>query len=78
MNISKLMHYSRSVCYTWEDQNYRDLMIKIVRTLEPRRLEAGKIIYKTLEEVDEIYFIEKGAVDIGFEINREPNYVIRL
>ena len=53
-------------------------MIKIVRTLEPRRLDAGKIIYKTIQEVDEIYFIEKGSVDIGFEINREPNYVIRL
>ena len=53
-------------------------MIKIVRTLEPRRLDAGKIIYKTIQEVDEIYFIEKGSVDIGFEVNREPNYVIRL
>ena len=57
---------------------YRDLMIKIVRTLEPRRIDAGTIMYKTVEEVDEIYFIEKGAVDIGFEISMIPKYVIRL
>lgn len=53
-------------------------MIKIVRVLEPRLLHRGTIIYQTVEEVEEIFFIEKGSVDIGFEISRESKYVIRL
>ena len=53
-------------------------MIKIVRKLEPSRFSAGEILYKTIEEVQEIFFIEKGTVDIGFEISREEKYVIRL
>jgi hypothetical protein len=53
-------------------------MIKIVRCLEPRRIKPNTIIYRTVEEVDEIFFIDKGSVDIGFEISRETKYVIRL
>ena len=53
-------------------------MINLVRKLEPRYEEKGTIIYKTVEEVEEIFFIEKGSIDIGFEINRESKFVLRL
>lgn len=44
--MSKMLRGARAVYYTWEDQNFRELMIKIVRVLEPRRLSAGTIIYR--------------------------------
>jgi hypothetical protein len=63
-NVSGLKVY-----YTWDDQSYRDFMINLVRKLEPRYEVTGTIIYKTVEEVEEIFFIDKGSIDIGFEIN---------
>lgn len=53
-------------------------MIKVVRVLEPRRMAAGTIIFNTIEEVQELFFINKGSVDIGFEVSRDPKYVLRL
>lgn len=66
------------VLYTWDDQNYRDFMLNLLRNLEPRTEPTGTVIYRTLEEVEEIYFIEKGSVDIGFEINRITKFIFRL
>ena len=53
-------------------------MVTLLSHLEPRSEEAGTVLFKTIEEVDEIFFIEKGTVDIGFEINRETRFIIRL
>ena len=50
----------------------------MVRKLEPRHEFKGTVIYKTVEEVEEIFFIDKGTIDIGFEINREAKYCLRL
>jgi uncharacterized protein YuzE len=46
--------------------------------LEPRREEKGVIIFDELDEVNEAIFIENGQVDVGFEINRKQQFVIRL
>ena len=64
--------------FTWEDQNYRDFMVGLLRSLEPRFEPAGTQIFQTLTEVRSIYFIMQGSVDVGFEINRLPKYVVRL
>jgi hypothetical protein len=53
-------------------------MIELLRKLEPRTEPSGTILYKTIEEVEEMFFIEQGTVDIGFEINRETKFVMRL
>jgi CRP-like cAMP-binding protein len=53
-------------------------MVTLVRNLEPRHENPGRIIFRTVEEVNEIFFIESGSVDIGFEINRDSKYVLRL
>jgi CRP-like cAMP-binding protein len=53
-------------------------MIRVTECLEPRCVPAGTIIFRTVEDVDEIFFINKGAIDIGFEISRQSKYVIRL
>ena len=53
-------------------------MMTLVLKLEARQEPKGTIIFRTVEEVDEIFFIEKGSIDIGFEINRNGKYVMRL
>jgi hypothetical protein len=53
-------------------------MIGVLSSLEPRYEPAGTQIFDTLMEVRSIYFIVKGTVDVGFEINRIPKYVVRL
>lgn len=34
-------------------------------------------MYNELDEVNEVIFFTKGDYDVGFEINRERNYVVR-
>ena len=53
-------------------------MMDIVQKLEPRMEQPGVILYKTVDEVDEIFFISTWCVDIGFEISRVSKYVVRL
>lgn len=53
-------------------------MIDMLRALEPRREEAGVMLHMELDEVNEVNFILNGTFEIGFEINRIPNYVLRF
>jgi hypothetical protein len=53
-------------------------MVDLLSMLLPRKELCGSYIFHTLEEVNEIFFIEKGHVNIGFEINRGARYIIRL
>ena len=46
-----------NVMFTWDDQNYRDFMINLMRYLQPRMASSGTIIFRTVEEVEEIFFI---------------------
>lgn len=36
------------------------------------------MLFNTLEEVNEIFFIEKGSINIGFEVNRGFKFIVRL
>jgi hypothetical protein len=56
--------------YTWNDPEYRELMMCILSSLEPIFYEKGTFIYRELDEFGEINFIQKGDVAIGFEINK--------
>ena len=53
-------------------------MEALLYNLEPRREEKNVILHDELDEVNEAIFFEKGMVDVGFEINRKKNFVIRL
>ena len=53
-------------------------MIEVISYLEPRYAEPYKLLYRTIEEVNSIFFIVKGSVEVGFEVNRDPKYVLRL
>ena len=62
---------------TFDDQSYRIFMIKIMQHLEPRRELKGTILYDELEEISEVFFLSKGSMDIGYEINRIRKFVLR-
>lgn len=45
-------------------------MIDMLRLLQPRQERANEMIYKELDEINEVIFINNGTFEIGFEINR--------
>ena len=52
--------------------------MKILGFLEPRYEPKGSVIYKTVDEVEEMYFVMSGSINIGFEFNRSIKDVLRL
>ena len=64
--------------YTWNHSEYRNFMIDMLRLLQPRQERANVVIYKELDEINEIIFINSGMFEIGFEINRIATYVLRF
>jgi hypothetical protein len=52
-------------------------MFEIFKNLEPRYEEAGTIIFEELQSIDDILFISRGTLDVGFEINRKKTFVMR-
>lgn len=52
-------------------------MMQILRNLEPRLEKAGSILIEELDEVNEIFYVIKGQVDIGYELNKAKKFVIR-
>lgn len=64
--------------YTWDNPHYRNFMFDLLKCLEPRILARNEVVFNELDEVNEVIFIMSGAVDIGYEINRDVNYVLRI
>lgn len=57
--------------YTWSDQVYHSFMMEIMRSLEPRQEDPNELLFKELEEVNEVLFFNKGIYEIGYEFNGE-------
>ena len=55
--------------YTWYDPEYREFMLMTLQKLEPRFERKRTILRDELDEADEILFVNKGSVAIGYEIN---------
>ena len=64
--------------YTWVDQNYREFMNALLTNLEPRKDAKHSILVDELDEFNEISFINKGKVVIGYEINKQRRYCIEF
>ena len=64
--------------YNWDNPSYRNFMFDLLKCLEPRSQEKDQVVFRELDEVNEVIFFTKGCIDIGFEINRKINYVLRL
>jgi len=64
--------------YTWDDVQYQNFMIDILKTLEPRVFAARETINFELDEVNEILFIEVGEYNIGYEVNKTEKFKLRM
>ena len=53
-------------------------MTEILLGLEPRYIPAEAVIFGTNVETHEMFFINSGSVDIGFELNNRTKYCLRL
>lgn len=64
--------------YTWEDQNYRDFIMSILTQLEPIFIPAESTMFRELEEIQEVIFVQQGTVHVGFEVNRRQKFVVQF
>ena len=53
-------------------------MIKLLRYLEIRHIDAKETIINELDESSELYFIQSGIYDIGYEINKVKKYRLQF
>lgn len=53
-------------------------MISILANLNPRFELAETILFEELDEVNELIFISKGTVDVGYTINGSTHYALRF
>jgi CRP-like cAMP-binding protein len=63
--------------YTWKDEPYRNFMIKLLYSLEPRFIKARETIMDEFDECLEIMFVLQGSVVIGYEINKQRLYCMK-
>lgn len=64
--------------YRWSDLDYSEFMVNFVKNLEVRQFLPGEEILGTLDSVDEMYFVQRGTYDIGFEFNNIRKYRLRF
>mmetsp|Transcript_10851 Transcript_10851/g.18162 ORF Transcript_10851/g.18162 Transcript_10851/m.18162 type:complete len:747 (+) Transcript_10851:337-2577(+) len=64
--------------FSWNDQDYREFMIRVFMNLEPRFERAGYNLIEANDEINEIFFISKGDCDVGFVCNNENRFVLRF
>lgn len=56
-------------CYHWGDPDYKQFMLNVLFSLEPRYYPKHTRLIEELMPVDEITFISNGKVGIGFNVN---------
>lgn len=59
----------RKTYYQWSDNNYREFMIDMCQTLEPRHEKRKTTLMDELDEISEIIFVTKGSVAVGYRVN---------
>lgn len=53
-------------------------MIKLLQALEPRSFKKADIIYRDLEEVEEVIFVTRGEFAIGYTINNQEYLALKM
>ena len=72
---SRVMTSKRNY-YCWKDKDYRDFIIQILVKLEPFRENKYAKIIEELDEFTILQFVNKGKIQIGFELNNEIRYAL--
>lgn len=65
-------------CYKWNDSEYSDFMISILKCMEPRFYHENELLYEELQEILEMTFVMKGSFLIGYEINKKKKFKIHI
>ena len=50
----------------------------LVNLLEPRQEKKFVTLVEELDEINEIIFVTKGTIVIGYEINKQKRYCIKF
>ena len=53
-------------------------MLSFLRKLETIEIQKGEILWGEMQDVQMVLFIAHGSIDLGYEINRITNFVMRL
>lgn len=69
---------SGKIFMTWQETPFREYVVMLLTKLEPRFETRRTIIFDELEDVNDMIFIHKGKVVIGYEINKVKKYTLIL
>jgi len=63
---------------TWENSyEYRNCMFLLLQSLEPMNSSAYTVLFDELEHFNEVLFICKGIVRVGYEINSKKKFILK-
>ena len=72
------MNYLEKQFLTWSERIFSEFTIMLLTKLEPRFENPKTIIFEELDDVEEIIFVHKGSVVVGYEINKVKKYNLVL
>lgn len=75
-NSSGKMFVSRF--FSWEDQAYREFMLTMLKSLETRFVPCKTVLLNEFDESQEVNFLMKGSIVIGYEMNRLKKYCLLM
>lgn len=52
--------------YTYENENYSEMMINLMNSLEVRLYKKDEVFARELDDCSEILFVEKGTYKVGY------------
>ena len=64
--------------YDWRDQSYQSFMIALLQKLEVRFFEPKYLIFYEMDDPCELYYIQEGCYDIGYEVNKRIKYRLKF
>ena len=68
------MNYEERTFLTWKERSFSEYTIMLLTKLEPRYERAYTTIWDELDDVNDIIFISKGTLVVGYELNRIKKY----
>lgn len=75
-NMMGWRRYKNFPFYDWDNQDYQNFMVAMIRSLETRYFHPQQVICKELEQALEFYFVQQGRYNVGYEINKIIKYRI--
>jgi hypothetical protein len=76
--MQDLMTLKKGDFYTWEDPEYHDFMNTLLKKLNPIEYQKHTIIANELDEFNELIFCQTGQAVVGYEINFQKRYCMKL